>query len=175
MVGRPDSYVWNGVSLIFDSVKPGVYIFTVRQRSCWKVMFSDLSVHQSFSPQGVSCNHNTWCNGPHPTHHYPIPRHGALLYRDHPSLVPAPTASDIGWPRLESYSNLFTWGPPSADIRWLPKPKRSASRSYGSYGMLSYCFKQFLERIINGCLIIQKWLSILDSRPFLKPPSIVQF
>ena len=71
------------------------FVITTHQRSCGKVMFSVMSL----CPEpGVPID-----RAPPPG---PV-RTSAPLYR-----VPAPTASNIWWPRLETCSNLFTWGRP---------------------------------------------------------------
>ena len=43
------------------------------------------------------------------------------------------SSSDIWWQQLETCSNLFTWGPPGANIWWLLKPIWSTSGQYVSY------------------------------------------
>ena len=66
-----------------------------------KVMLLVVSVLRSviLSTRGGGSDHHSWCIGTHHT--------------DTPSVqVPVPPASDIWWPRLETCSNLFTWGTP---------------------------------------------------------------
>ena len=54
------------------------WFITARQRSCGKIMFSVVSVCQSFCPGGwVLCDHYPWCIGPHHTGNLPSP---ALMY-----------------------------------------------------------------------------------------------
>ena len=82
-------------------------LFTNRQRSSGKVMFLQVSV---ILFRGVPCDHYPWYIGPHCTGNPPGPY---PMYR-------AP-ASDIWWESLKTYSNLYTSGPPSANIWWLLK------------------------------------------------------
>ena len=90
------------------------------------------------------CDHYPWCYGPHQTgmsvcpwgwrshvtithdaipnrdpHPQPTPPgYGTKLFRDpQPHSYPA---TDIWRPRMETWSNLFTWGPPTNDI-WRPR------------------------------------------------------
>ena len=84
-------------------------IFTARQRSCVKVMFSQVSV--ILFRRGVPCDHYPWCKGPHCT---VSPNMGP-----HCLGLPEPPASDIWWPSLEACSILFTSRPLSADTWWL--------------------------------------------------------
>ena len=59
---------------------------------------------------------------------------GPALYRAPPLLYRVqPHASDIFWPRLDTSSNLFTWGPPSPTGGWLLKHALWASGRYASY------------------------------------------
>ena len=147
-------------------------LVTARQRSCWTIMFSVVSVCQSFCPQGVPM----W---PLPTMHWTLPYFTISLYKGLPAPVPqqtwdlsvqgplpqplpacdiwwsglktcpnfftwGPPASDIWWPRLETFSKLFTWGPSptSADMWWTVKHIRLGSGRYGSYGNV-FLFKMW--------------------------------
>ena len=129
-------------------------IFTVRQRSCGKVIFSVVSAshsvqghhvtiacdaldltssHQMSAPVGgSSCEHYPWCIGPHCT---------------------GPPASDFWWPRLETCSNLLTWGPPlvltSGGYCW-------QAGSTHSSGMLS--FKIWKQCVISCWYLLHKLL-----------------
>ena len=84
-------------------------IFTARQRSCGKLMFSLMSV----CPHGVPCDYYPWCIGSHCTGALPLPqdmRHwDPQTSSRHGTWAPA---SDIEWSRLETRSNLFIWGLP---------------------------------------------------------------
>ena len=83
--------------------------FYRRQRSCGKVIFSVVSICQSFCPQGgshVTITHDTLhCTGSTVQGPKPLP----------------PSARDIWWQRLYTCSNLFTWGPHCTD----PPPTRA--------------------------------------------------
>ena len=100
---------------------------TIRQRSCGKVMFWQVSVCHSV--QGRSpCVHYFWCIG---LHCAGFPCSGPLLDMEPSWLQPRPrhrtwdpSASEIWWPSLETCSNLFTWGTPplsGTDICWPQK------------------------------------------------------
>ena len=108
-------------------------------RSCGKVMFSQVSLHQSFCPKGGGspCVHYPlhWDMRPtlpsHPRHQtwdLHLPRHQTWPTLPHPrhqtwdlhspppptpDMGPLPLATDIWWSSLEACSNLFTWGPSS--------------------------------------------------------------
>ena len=82
--------------------------------SCVKVMFSVVSVHQSVIPSiGVRCDHHPWCT----RSHYAGTPPGAWDL----TVQNLPPVSDIWWLRLETCSNLFTWGtlpPPTCRCLW---------------------------------------------------------
>ena len=108
---------------------------TARQRSFRKIMFSDVSVHQSVSLfTGIPCNHYQWyiksyCTGPSPTLFQSSDLIGQAPYPHGPSPLQtwnltkqgaSSPARDIWWSSLETCSNLFASGPsPGADICWL--------------------------------------------------------
>ena len=86
------------------------FLVTVRQRSCWKVIFFSRVCHSvhvgpMYRPPSVKgpVPQLPLCTGPSFTH-----------------TGPGPPFSDIWWPRQETCSNLFTWGTPhthtSADL-----------------------------------------------------------
>ena len=123
-----------------------IWIFTTRQRSCGKVMFSVMSVcwrgsHMAIThdvldlteqgPQPspdmeLHCTGTPLNMGPH----YKDPPVPALLDMEpYCTWTPSHAASDILWPSLETCSNLFTSGSllsPSVEIWWLLKQVRSA-------------------------------------------------
>ena len=82
------------------------YSSTAHQRSCRKVMFSVMSVHQSViltteGPSHVTITHDAL--DPTIQRH---PQHGVSLYRDPLGMAPH-YRGDIWWPSLETCSNLF--------------------------------------------------------------------
>ena len=76
-------------------------IFTVRQRSCRKEMFSVVCLSVYLFTREVPCDHYPWYIGPHCTGPPDIEPH-----------CTGPPSSAIWWQRLETCSNLFTWGSP---------------------------------------------------------------
>ena len=112
--------------------------------------------------RGVPCDHYPECIGPHCTGPHctspqpcrpvpdPVPVHRTSVpappaYRSFhflqdPDHTPHPV-SDIWWPRLETSSNLFTWGhhwtgprsPVLSSSGWLLRHVRQASGRYASY------------------------------------------
>ena len=103
-----------------------VVLITARQRSCGKLVFSQVSV---ILFRGVPYDHYPSCIGPHCTAHsqprpcppYHIkqgplaqslsPGHHIRQGRPAPT-CPWPLTSDIWWPLMETCSDLFTCGPP---------------------------------------------------------------
>ena len=109
--------------------------------------------------KGVPCDHYTSCIGPHCTappqpQHWPLQTwdltgQGTCLALVPPSNVISqnrPPASDIWWPSLETFSNLFTSGTPSVDIWWLLKHGYHAQMQIPQ---MSYLFN-FLDYIKLG-------------------------
>ena len=107
-------------------------LFTTRKQSCGKVMFSVVSVCHCIHGRSP-CDHYPCCIGPHHTGtpsplgmgpHYagtPGGREWKPIQTCSPEDKP-PTSAEVHWPRMETCSNLFTWGPPpSTDIWWLLK------------------------------------------------------
>ena len=119
-------------------------IFTARQRSCEKLMYSDVSLHQAVLSMEVlmwqypSCI-ELRCIWPFQTLVPQTSDMGA------PALS-SPHASDIWWPSLQTCSNLFTWGPPS--------PVQTSGDHQSMYGCsacgthptrILSCFSYFLQ------------------------------
>ena len=75
-----------------------VKIFTVRRRSCGKVMFSDVCLFVCLERR-VPCDYYPWSI-------WPIP-----LALPSPSRQGEIPATDIRWPSPETFSNVFTWRP----------------------------------------------------------------
>ena len=110
-------------------------IFTVRQWSCGKVMFSHLLVCYSAQWGG-----HMW---PLPMMHWrslysplapglPLFRHGTW---DHP-------VGDVWWPCLVTCSNLYTWGPPPTILTFGDHQSTYRRQAGGThhFGMLSCLF-----------------------------------
>ena len=117
------------------------HIFTTRQRNCGKVVFLVVCVCLSIHG-GVPCDRCPWCIGLHQEPpevstggpHVTIIHDALDLTIDSP--IPPPPASGIWWPRLETCSNLFTWGHPHPVLTsgvWLLKYIRWASGMYASH------------------------------------------
>ena len=102
-------------------------IFTARQRSCGKVMFSVVCVCLSTALEGVPCAHYLIVQGA---------IHPATPPDMRPSCKgPLSPVSDIWWPSLGTCSSLFTPPPPppllpmSGDNYW----RTYRRRTYASY------------------------------------------
>ena len=107
-----------------------------------------LSVHGGFP-----CDYYPWCIGPYfaPSVQGPTTCTGPQ---------PCSLASDIQLPRLETCSNLFTWGPhctvpTNTDIWWLAIKARLVSEQ--SVGILLQCF--FLRNVVTDILRNERWLT----------------
>ena len=87
----------------------------------------------------VPCDHYPRCIGPH---HLGTPS----LTGPHSYMAPAFPASDIWWPRLETCSNLFTWGLPHQCWHLMAGYWRGAGGMHHT-GMFS-CFP-FVRRVLN--------------------------
>ena len=105
------------ISFVLPVCQTSCTIFTTCQWSCRKVMFSVMCACQFVCLQGAPCDHYPWCIGPHhtgtPSVQGPCPLCTGFwppLYRVHSP------AGDIWWTRLETCSNLFTWGPTSPRV-----------------------------------------------------------
>ena len=95
-------------------------IFTTRQWSCRKVIFSFVSVCQAviLSTGRPMWQCDSWCIGPH--HIAPLTWH---------LNAQGPPTSDIWWPRFKTCSNFFTRGPPP-----LPLPVLTSLGYCSTYG-----------------------------------------
>ena len=133
-------------------------IFTASQRSCRRVLFSVMSVHQPVILPGggaVPCHHYPRCIRPHHTMgpYCPCPQSPQLW--DLTVQRSSAPASEIWWPRLDTFSYLFTWRPsqlPGADSWWLMQKVQSANRRYAPYwnALLSFSFWQNILLALEG-------------------------
>ena len=141
-------------------------LVTACQRSCGKEMFSVVSVHQSYYPQGRGVP--MW----------PLPMmHWTWLYRCPPirlwtphTLDLAPPDSDIWWSLLETCSTCSF-----EDTSPLPRPPGVTS---GSGYWSTYGWRKWVVRILLECfLFFQRlwWLSVsyINMLFTLDPPSFV--
>ena len=109
-------------------------IFTARQRSCGKVVLSQVSVCYSVQEGGPCTIINMYT-----IHGFPLEWHLLPKTRDYSNLFIWGPPSDNWWRKLKTCSNLCSWGPIciGADIWWL-KHVWWASERYTS------CWNAFL-------------------------------
>ena len=126
------------------------FLVTARQRSCGKEMFSVVSVHQLFYPQGEGGPHVTIAHGALDLTVQVPPNHTL----DPQTSEPGSPGSDIWWSLLETCSNLFIWGHSPLPQEWhlavaIEVHIVDGSERYGSYWNAFLFFKVF-----DGCLYL---------------------